>query len=103
MADVKDKISIINELSNTEMNTDVKNELLSNYLIPENSEDGLLDKIFGKRHAEMYVALVVAVFILISGLVCTVVFKEDKQFIKELWQIFIPALTLVVGYIFGKR
>lgn len=97
-------VSMINKLSESNLNPDIKDELI-NKMINNNTEgeDGVFDKIFGKRHPDLYIALFIAVCILIVGGLCSYLFRDNVNAVKELWQVFTPALTLVVGYVLGNK
>lgn len=98
-------VNMINEVSSSNLNADIKDQIIGQVIDSSNSggDDGMLDKIFGKRHPDLYIALMIGVFILIIGCVCSWFFRSDVETVKELWKIFIPALTLVVGYVLGNK
>lgn len=99
-----DMITVITQVGTSNLNQDAKKHVINQYINNQNGEeDGILDKIFGKKNPEKYIALVIALIIGIIGLVCTIIFRSDKVFVKEMWQLFVPALTLVVGYLLGKN
>ena len=62
----------------------------------------MMDKIFGKRNPQIYVTLLMSIIVLIILAIFTVLFKENIEFVKYIWNIAIPALTLLWGYAFGK-
>lgn len=97
-------VHIVKELSNSNLNQDVQEELISNmfkYGEPK-EEDALMDKIFGKRNPQMYVTLIMSLMLIVVILILTLVFKENLDFVKFIWNIAIPAITLLWGYAFGK-
>ena len=97
-------VSMISKLSESNLNPDIKDKLI-NDMINNNTggEDGVFDRIFGKRHPDLYIALFVAICILIVGGLCSYLFRDNVNTVKELWQTFIPALTLVIGYVLGNK
>ena len=58
------------------------------------SDDALLDKIFVTLFMSLIVLVIVSIF--------TWLFKENLEFVKFVWNIAIPAITLLWGYAFGK-
>ncbi len=99
-----DDVSVIKEVAKSDLNEPIKDMMLKDTLNKCNGdESGVLDKIFGKRHPDLYITCLVAICILIIGGLCSYLFRKDVTAVKELWQIFIPALTLVMGYMFGKK
>lgn len=97
-------VEMINELSSSNLDPNIKNELI-NTMINNNPEEneGMLDKIFGKRHPDLYIAWFIALCILLIGGLCSYLFRSNVAAVKELWQIFTPALTLVIGYVLGNK
>lgn len=97
-------VSMINKLSESNLNPDIKDKLINN-MINSNTggDDGVFDRIFGKRHPDLYMALFIAICILTVGGLCSYLFRNNVDAVKELWQIFTPALTLVVGYVLGNK
>lgn len=97
-------IELIKEISNSDLNDPVKEQVLETTINNLNGgEKGLFEKIFGTRNPEIYVALFIGVAIVIAGIICTFIFNKSEETVKELWNIFIPALTLVLGYVLGNK
>ena len=97
-------IDIIKELTKSDLNEPIKDKMLEETIKNLNGgESGLMEKVFGTRNPGMFVAFTVALVILIVGAFCTWLFKESAEMVKELWNIFIPALTLVIGYALGVK
>ena len=93
---------IKNVVQSADLNDNDKDELL-NTLASIQGDKCMMDRIFGREHPEKYIAFVVMVMLLICGGICTVLFKNDSEFVKGIWQIFIPAITLIIGYLLGKN
>ena len=83
-----------------DINDNIKDEALERVIKTE--EDGVMDKIFGKKHPQAYIALVVIIILVLMTGFLTTVYKSDLQFVKGMWQIMIPAITTIIGYMFGK-
>lgn len=66
------------------------------------SDDALLDKFFGKKNPQMYVTLFMSLIVLVIVSIFTWLFRENLEFVKFVWNIAIPAITLLWGYAFGK-
>lgn len=103
-SDKNRKVGIIKEVSNSNLNQDTQEELINKVIAqePEKEEDAIMDKVFGKRNPQMYVTLFMSVIVLLIVVVLTLVFRTDMEFVKFLWNIAIPAMTLLWGYAFGK-
>ena len=95
---------ILREVATSNLNNDTQNEVIKKLLseASKGDDDSLMDKIFGKRNPQMYVTLLMSFLILIIFLILTFVFRNDLEFVKFLWNIAIPAVTLLWGYAFGK-
>ena len=68
-------------------------------------EAGILGKIFGnENNAPLNIAGFIACIAIIVGMVI-LFFPGDKLSIsaKEYWEIFAPIITLILGYLFGKK
>lgn len=98
----KSKVGIITELSNSDLNQNTKEVLLDKYVNEGSGESSMFDKVFGKVHPEIFVAFSICVILAIIGIVCTLVFNKNIEFVKYMWGILIPAISLGLGYIFGK-
>lgn len=100
-----EKVNIINQVSSSNLDADVKNAVISGMIDPDPKGDeyGLMDKIFGKKHPHIYVTLIICLMLTIVGIVCSIVFKENIEFVKYMWGILIPAVTGGVGYMFGAK
>ena len=71
-------------------------------------ESGWLGKFFGnKANAPSNVSGLVLIVLLLSGIVMIVLPYEDHNALsvtpKEYWEIIVPIVTLILGYMFGKR
>jgi hypothetical protein len=65
-------------------------------------ESGWLGKLFGnKANAPSNIAGVIVVLLVISGLFVT--FSEARIQPKEYWSIITSIITLILGYLFGKK
>ena len=65
-------------------------------------DSGLLGKLFGnKANAPSNIAGVIVILLVLSGLVVT--FTESKIQPKEYWSIITSIITLILGYLFGKK
>ena len=65
-------------------------------------EAGLIGKLFGtEKNAPINIVGVVAVLLLISG-IYTLVYPT-KISTLDFWNIIIPAVTMILGFIFGKN
>ncbi|WP_302327987.1 hypothetical protein [Enterocloster lavalensis] len=97
-------VHIVKELSNSNLNQDVQEELIGKMFKDgeEKDEDAILDKLFGKRNPQMYVTLIMSLMLIVVILILTLAFKENLDFVKFIWNIAIPAITLLWGYAFGK-
>nr|DAZ28701.1 MAG TPA: hypothetical protein [Caudoviricetes sp.] len=98
------KIDVINELTTSNLQQTTKNKLIGQMIEPDAGRgDGMFDKIFGKKHPELYIALTIGVLIFITGGVCTIIFRDDIATVKELWKLFFPGITAVLGFVLGNR
>lgn len=97
-------IGLIKELAASNLNSDTQSEVMKKILndSKKGDDDSLMDKIFGKRNPQIYVAMFVSVILLILLAVFTFSFRNNIEFVKEIWNIAIPAMTLLWGYAFGK-
>ena len=71
-------------------------------------ESGWLGKFFGNRaNAPSNVSGLVLIVLLLSGIVMIVLPYEDPNALsvtpKEYWDIIVPIVTLIFGYMFGRR
>ena len=71
-------------------------------------ESGWLGKFFGnKANAPSNVSGLVLIVLLLSGVVMIFLPYEDPNALsvtpKEYWEIIVPIVTLILGYMFGKR
>lgn len=95
-------VSVITELSNSNLNPDVKSQLIGQVINNgSEGEDGMLDKMFGKTHQEMYLIVLLCVLLLVIGLVN--VYGPQNNDAKEYWNLIVPAFTLAMGYLVGKK
>lgn len=99
-----ERVKIIKEVSNSDLNPDIKDHVLKSVIKPNPKEEepAMLDKVFGKKNTQMYIALLMSIILLLVFVVLTCVFKDNMEFVKFLWNIAIPAITLLWGYAFGK-
>ena len=99
-----DKISLLSELPSSNLNEDTKKQLIGDMINDKpGGDDSMMDKVFGKKHPDLFIALTIGVLILVVGCVCTYFFKSDVNTVKELWNLFIPALTMVIGFVLGNK
>ena len=61
---------------------------------------GLFSYIFG---ANNYTSIHIAGFISITLVLCGIVISFKKENFKNHWDIFLPVITMCIGYIFGKK
>ena len=71
-------------------------------------ESGWLGKFFGNRaNAPSNVSGLVLILLLLWGMVMILLPYEDPNALsvtpKEYWEIIVPLVTLILGYMFGKR
>lgn len=100
----KSTINIITNLNDSNLNQDIKNQLIDQIIANQPERDkGLFDHVFGRNHPDLYVAWSIVIAILLIGGLCSYLFRVNVNAVKELWQIFIPALTLVIGYVLGSK
>ena len=65
-------------------------------------ESGWLGKLFGnKANAPSNIAGVIVILLVVSGLFVT--FTDAKILPKEYWSIITSIITLILGYLFGKK
>ena len=95
---------MITELTSSDLNTDIKTDLIHQVInnIPGGNES-LFDRIFRNRNPELYIALLISFLILLVGTFCSYFFRDNFELVKEIWGIFVPLLTLVIGYIIGDQ
>lgn len=61
---------------------------------------GWLSKIFGTNdYIHIHIAGTISILLVIAGIIIS--FKFDN--FKEHWDIFLPVITMCIGYIFGKN
>lgn len=99
-----DKVSIIQQLSSSNLNQDTQEALISKVISTDTTieEDAIMDRIFGKHNPQMYVTLFMSMLVLGIMVALTIIFKKDIDFVKFIWNMAIPAVTLLWGYAFGK-
>lgn len=97
-------VGIVKELSNSNLNQDTQEELIKHVVGSDvaREEESIMDKIFGKRNPQMYVTLLMSIVVLMIVLCLTMTFKNNIEFVKFIWNLAIPAITLLWGYAFGK-
>ena len=71
-------------------------------------EPGWLRRFFGNRaNAPFNISGFVLIVLLLSGIVMILLPYEDPNTLsvtpKEYWEIIVPLVTLILGYMFGKR
>lgn len=95
---------IVRELSNSNLNPDTQEMLINDYLNNGNPDGdvSIMDKIFGNKNPQMYVTLIMSVMLIFVAIYLTINFKTDMEFIRFVWEIVMPAVTLLWGYSFGK-
>ena len=97
-------VGMLKEVVSSNLNSDTQNEVIAQLLNSEKKgdDDSLMDKIFWKSNPQIYVTLLMSIIMLIILAIFTVSFKDNIEFVKYIWNIAIPALTLLWGYAFGK-
>lgn len=97
-------VEILKELATSNLNRDTQDEVISKLLIhsKKGDYDSMFDKIFGNRNPQIYVTLLMSIIVLIILAMFTVSFKENIEFVKDIWNIAMPTVTLLWGYAFGK-
>lgn len=63
----------------------------------EELKKGSIDKIFGRINTKVYVAALLCLLLIITGIVINIMNSSS-----EYWNIIIPLVGTTVGYIFGK-
>lgn len=96
--------NIVREVSVSNLNPNIQEQVISKLINndPPREDDAFMDKIFGKKNPQMYVTLLMSIIVLILVSVITVVFKNNLDFVKFIWNLAVPAVTLLWGYAFGK-
>ena len=98
-------VNILTALGTSQLNMDdaAKADMYARLIdSAKEGDDALLDRIFGKKNPQMYVTLLMSLIVLIIVSIFTWVFRENLDFVKFVWNIAIPAITLLWGYAFGK-
>lgn len=97
-------VDVVKQVSNSDLNPDIKDHVITTYMnSTSDQEDAFMDKVFGKRNPQMYVALTMSILVLLVVVLMTIIFKENLDFVKFIWNIAVPAITLLWGYAFGKN
>lgn len=97
-------VGLLKELANSNLNSDTQSAVIKKLINDgkKGDDDSVMDKIFGKRNPQIYVTMFVSIILLILLAIFTFSFKNNVEFVKEIWNIAIPAMTLLWGYAFGK-
>lgn len=96
-------VLLIKNIATSDLNETAKDEAMKRLMNHNEEEDGLMDKIFGKKHPDIYVTMIICLVLAIVGIVCTIAFKNNVDFVKYMWGILIPAITGCAGYMFGAK
>ena len=104
LAGKDNNIQALKDIAASDLNESTKNIALQKFVNgAKGDEKGMFDKVFGERHPDLYIAGLIAVCLLIIGGLCSYLFRSDVSAVKELWNIFTPALTLIIGYVLGNK
>lgn len=70
----------------------------------EEKRKGILDKFFGDKCVQTYIAFLLCLLLLIIGVLINIIeYKQSKAITFEIWNTFCPIITLSLGYMFGKK
>ena len=56
---VSDDIQVIKNIVNSDLNETTKNKTIKKMMNNNEGDDGFMDKIFGKKHPDIYVTMVI--------------------------------------------
>ncbi len=59
---------------------------------------GAFDKVFGSINTKIYIATIISIFLIFTGIIINVI-----NHTSELWNIILPLIGTVCGYVFGKE
>lgn len=86
----------------SKLSEEQKNNVLLQY--NEEQRRGKLDKFFGDKCVQTYIAFIICLILLVIGLLNNIIeYLINKTISYEIWNIFGPIITLSLGYMFGKK
>lgn len=98
----ENNIKVLKDIAASDLNEDIKDEAIKKLVSNSEESEGVMDKIFGKKNPQMYVTLLMSLIVLVIVAVFTMVFRNNLDFVKFIWNVAVPAVTLLWGYAFGK-
>lgn len=107
---IKNEDSNIKDYINEKINKSIRNFVIDNEDNEFNKNSleklkivhlhGWLSKVFGTNdYIHIHIAGTISILLVIAGIIISFTFDN----FKEHWDIFLPVITMCVGYIFGKN